>query len=167
MYKKIFLFFLLGLSVTTYSFIQKINTINPSMAKSSLAKQDLIKHVQLAINPIYKNWICFKNGTYIIFENESKKEDIKKEGFAKMKKFGPVYAGGAGGDFGVISLTMTEGWVVSGYGYGIYTYVHPSELEIENPQDYEIGLLGRSKRDLDGINPEIICISSQGKIISE
>jgi len=165
MYKKILLSFLLGLTVITYSFAQKKINTNLTMPKNTLSKKNLIKNVQLAINPIYKNWICFKNGTYIIFENKSKEEEIEKEGSAKMKEFGPVYAGGAGGDFGVISLNMTEGWVVSSHGYGMYTYVHPSELEIENPQDYEVGLLGRSKRDLDGLKPEVICISSQGKLI--
>jgi len=165
MYKKILLFLLLGLFAITYSFAQKKVNNNSIMPNNSLSKQDLIKHVQLAINPVYKNWICFKNGTYIIFENESNVEKIKKEGLEKMEKFGPVYAGGAGGDFGVISLNMTEGWVVSSYSYGMYTYVHPSELELENPQDYEVGLLGRSKRDSDGQKPEVICISSEGKLI--
>ncbi|WP_249413627.1 hypothetical protein [Chryseobacterium indologenes] len=42
----------------------------------------------------------------------------------------------------------------------MYTYVHPSELDSESPNDLEIGLYGRSKRDSDGQNPEIIHINS-------
>jgi len=164
MYRKIFFVLLVGAFTTINSFSQEKINVDFNMSKTSLKKENLINHVQLAINPIYKNWICFKNGTYIIFENEYREEEIRRSGLEKMKEFGPVHTGSAGGDFGVISLNMTEGWVISGYGYGIYTYVHPSELESKDPKDYEIGLLGRNKRDLDGINPEIICISSKGEI---
>ena len=82
-----------------------------------------------------------------------------------MKEFGPVHAGGPAGDFSTITLNKTEGWVVSGHGYGMYTYVHPSELDNENPNDLEVGLYGRSKRDLDGQEATIIYLSVEGKII--
>lgn len=140
---------------------------NPEMRDYELTKEELIKHVKLAINPAFKNWILFKNGTYIIIEDTSEEKEIELQGVKKMKKFGPVHVGKPAGDFGTISLNKTKGWVVSGHGYGMYTYVHPTEIENENPQDHEIGLYGRSKRDLDGLNPEIIYLSSKGKIIEK
>lgn len=120
----------------------------------------MIEHVKLAINPKFQDWVLFENGTYIIFDDISTIEDVKEEAIKLMKEFGPVSAGGPAGDFSVIHLKLTDGWLVSGHGYGMYTYVHPSELDNESPNDLEIGLYGRSKRDSDGQNPEIIHINS-------
>ncbi|MDH5032981.1 MULTISPECIES: hypothetical protein [Chryseobacterium] len=119
----------------------------------------MIEHVKLAINPKFQDWVLFENGTYIIFDDISIIENVKEKALQLMKEFGPVYAGGPAGDFNVIHLNLTEGWLVSGHGYGMYTYVHPSELDSESPNDLEIGLYGRSKRDSDGQNPEIIHIN--------
>lgn len=120
----------------------------------------MIEHVKLAINPKFQDWVLFENGTYIIFDDISTIEDVKGEAIKLMKEFGPVSAGGPAGDFSVIHLKLIDGWLVSGHGYGMYTYVHPSELDNESPNDLEIGLYGRSKRDSDGQNPEIIHINS-------
>ena len=120
----------------------------------------MIEHVKLAINPKFQDWVLFENDTYIIFDDISTIENVKEEALQLMKEFGPVSAGGPAGDFNVIHLTLTEGWLVSGHGYGMYTYVHPSELDNESPNDLEIGLYGRSKRDSDGQNPQIIHINS-------
>lgn len=60
-------------------------------------------------------------------------KEIEEQGVEKMKEFGPVHTGGPAGDFGITTLHKTQGWVVSGYGYGMYTYVHPSELDKQNP----------------------------------
>lgn len=120
----------------------------------------MIEHVKLAINPKFQDWVLFENGTYIIFDDISTIENVKEEALQLMKEFGPVSAGGPAGDFNVIHLTLTEGWLVSGHGYGMYTYIHPSELDNESPNDLEIGLYGRSKRDSDGQNPQIIHINS-------
>jgi len=100
--------------------------------------------------------VLFENGTYIIFDDISTISDIEKEAIELMKEFGPVYAGSSAGDFNVINLTETKGWIVSGHGYGMYTYVSPEELDENNPTDLSIGLSGRSKRNSDGLNPIII-----------
>jgi len=127
------------------------------------AKSELIEHVKLAINPKYQDWVLFKNGTYIIFDNADTIPNLETEAKKEMKEFGPVYAGGIAGDFGVTSLTKIEGWIVSGHGYGMYTYVNPRELKSKKPEDLEIGLFGRGKRDLDGKNPIIIHINYKEK----
>lgn len=118
-----------------------------------------LEHVNLAINPQFQDWVLFKNDTYIIFDDITIIGNVQEEAIKLMKEFGPVFAGGPAGDFNVIHLNSTEGWLVSGHGYGMYTYVHPSELDNEFPNDLEIGLLGRSKRNSDGENPEIIHIN--------
>ncbi|EJL71879.1 hypothetical protein [Chryseobacterium populi] len=124
---------------------------------------DLIENVKLAINPKFQDWVLFKNGTYIIFDNVDTIKAVNDEAIKQMKEFGPVFAGGPAGDFNTIHLTKTDGWIVSGHGYGMYTYVNPSEIENKTPNDIEIGIFGRSKRDLDGKNPEILYINSSKK----
>ncbi len=127
----------------------------------SLDPKTLIKHVKLAINPRYTRWVLFSNGTYIIIENDT----IADEGaFAKkiMSEYGLVHAGSPAGDFSVTHLSKTEGWVVSGNYYGMYTYVGPSELKkagVQNPSDVDVGLFGRRKRENDGKECRIIFVS--------
>lgn len=116
--------------------------------------KDLIENVKKAVNPKFQDWVLFQNGTYIIFDNPMDTQ-IEEKGLALMKEFGPVFAGSPAGDFEVISLTETEGWVVSGHCYGMYTYVNPDEL-LPEPTELLIGIYGRGKRDIDGKNPKII-----------
>lgn len=124
-----------------------------------MTAEELLAHVRLAINPQFEDWVLFKNGTYVIFDDASMIADIREEASAEMKEFGPIQIGAAGGDFGVTYLDKTKGWVVSGHGYGMYTYVHPSEIDSIEPTDLEIGMFGRAKRDLDGQNPEIVHVN--------
>jgi hypothetical protein len=125
--------------------------------------KSLLENVRLAINPEFKDWVLFENGTYIIFDDIKKVENIKKESIDLMKEFGPVSAGGPAGDFNVTNLNKTKGWIVSGHGYGMYTYVNPSELDSNSPDDLTIGLYGRSKRNKDGLKPVILHINSSEK----
>lgn len=128
-----------------------------------MTDDSLLDHVRLAINPQFQDWVLFENGTYIIFDNADTVADIKAAAIQQMKEFGPVHVGGPAGDFGLISLNKTAGWLVSGHGYGMYTYVHPNELSTKNPTDVEIGLLGRSKRDMDGNEPIILHVNRKPK----
>ena len=163
---RIIIFAIVVFAIACYFSYQKtIEDDFSVMEDYKLTDSLLIEQVKLAINPTFKNWILFKNGTYIIMEDTSDVNEIEKEGIEKMKEFGPVHAGSSAGDFGITTLTETEGWVVSGHGYGMYTYVHPSELELKNPKDHEVGFFGRNKRDLDGSSFEIICISANGEFI--
>lgn len=121
----------------------------------------LLSNIKLAISPEFQDWVLFKNGTYIIFDNVDTASDVKVEAIKLMKEYGPVYIGGPAADFGVIHLNQTIGWVVSGHCYGMYTYVNPSELSTSKPTDAEIGLLGRSKRDRDGKELVVIYVSKK------
>jgi hypothetical protein len=123
--------------------------------------KSLLENVRLAINPKFQEWVLFQNGTYIIFNDTDTIESIEKEAIKQMRQFGPVHIGSPAGDFGVQQLNKTEGWSVSGHGYGMYTYVNPSELPSQNPNDNEIGLVGRDKRNRDGLNPVIMHINKK------
>lgn len=129
--------------------------------EEKMQEYNLLDHVRLAINPKFQDWVLFENGTYVIFDKADTIQNIAQEAMKMMKEYGPVYGGGPAGDFSVTYLNQTEGWVVSGHGYGMYTYVHPSELENPSPREVDIGLYGRSKRDLDGQNPKIVHISGK------
>lgn len=119
----------------------------------------LIENVKLAINPKFQDWVLFENGTYIVFNDTDKIEDIRKEAFKIMAEYGPVHIGSPAGDFEVITLKKAEGWSISGHYFGMYTYVHPSEINTSAVNESEIGIFGRSKRNLDSQNPTIIYIN--------
>lgn len=141
--------------------IKDKQTLNPTV--KIMTNSEMIEHVKLAINPQFQDWVLFKNGTYIIFDHADTIKDIHAEAIEQMKEFGPVLAGGPAGDFNTITLKHTEGWIVAGHGYGMYTYVNPIEIENKVPNDLEIGLFGRSKRDLDGKQPQIIYTNRNNK----
>ncbi|MBW1658804.1 hypothetical protein [Flavobacterium quisquiliarum] len=130
---------------------------------SGLSKEELLNHVKLSINPKFQDWVLFQNGTYIIFDDADSIADIESEAIKLIKEFGPVNSGGRSEDFDVTDLNKTKGWIVSGYGYGIYTYVHPSEIKSKIPDIIEIGLYGRTKRDLDGNTLIVIHINRKLK----
>lgn len=122
-------------------------------------ERSLLENVKLAINPKYKDWVLFENGTYIIFDNLIGIDSMEEEAIRLMKEFGPVSAGNPSGDFSVTYLKDVKGWSISGHGYGMYTYVNPLELDNNSPSDVEIGIYGRSKRDKDGKHPKIIHVN--------
>ncbi len=128
-----------------------------------IAETELLHHVRLSINPKFQDWVLFKNGTYIIFEHAEEIRHLESTALKLIKEFGPVYSGERSEDFDVTDLKNTEGWIVSGHGYGMYTYVSPQELKYKKPDTAKIGLFGRKKRDLDGRNPVIIHVNRKVK----
>lgn len=153
-----------------FACIMTIACGNPNQNKDEVSRDNasdtnsLLENVKLAINPKFKNWVLFQNGTYIIFDSIKDSKNIKEEAIRKMKKYGPVSAGGPAGDFNVINLKNPKAWIVSGHYYGMYTYVNPKELDSQTPNDVTVGLFGRSKRNLDGLNPIVIHVN--GSIIN-
>ena len=101
-----------------------------------------------------KSWVLFENGTAVILMEP--KGDLQAQATELMKEWGPVHAGGPAGDFAVVDLRDYPGWVVTCHHNDILTYVGPSELEEEEPQEVTIGLHGRSKRDLDASTSSVI-----------
>lgn len=106
-----------------------------------------------------KSWVLFKNGTCVILmEPEA---DLSAQATALMKEWGPVHAGSSFGDFSVIHLEATPGWVVTSHHNDILTYVAPDELGRLNPDDLVVGLFGRRKRDQDAQGLEIIHVEDK------
>jgi len=125
-----------------------------------LTESELIEKVKAAINPKFQDWVLFENGTYIILDSLDTDDKIRNIALERMSKYGPVHVGGSAGDFGVSELIEIEGWSISSHSYGMYTYVHPSELDTDSPSEIEIGFFGRNKRNLDGENPIIIHVNT-------
>lgn len=106
-----------------------------------------------------KSWVLFKNGTCVILvEPEA---DLVAQAIALMKAWGPVRAGSSAGDFSVIALANAPGWVVTCHHKDILTYVDPDEVESRETSDLVIGLLGRSKRDRDAEDLEILHVEDK------
>ena len=128
----------------------------------SLSREELIRRVRAAIHPAFPHWVLFTLGTHVILDAAAEQQAPEENAIRRLKEFGPVHAGSPAGDFSVVTLLDASGWVVSGHGRGIYTYVHPSEMESSAPTDLEVGLFGRSKRGRDAELLEVIHVNAPG-----
>ena len=105
-----------------------------------------------------KSWVLFKNGTCVFPSEPGADSDLATQAIALMKTWGPVHAGSSAGDFSVITLKDAPGWAVTCHHNDILTYVGPDDVESATASDVTIGLLGRSKRDRDACDLEILHI---------
>ena len=112
----------------------------------------------------YKSWALFSNGTCVILMQPE--ADVRRQAVEMMKTYGPVHAGGPAGDFSVITLDEDPGWVVTSHHPDILTYVSPDEVA-EQSNDLVIGLLGRSKRDLDASELMVIHVEDDRGVITQ
>lgn len=132
-------------------------TMNPSLFLSS---EELLSKVQQSIIPVYKNWVLFKNGTYVILDDISGIPDVAQEALRLLEAYRPKSAvETTNWDYSISHLDRVEGWSVYGRGYGIYTYVNPNEM-IDAASPPNIIVFSKNKRTLDENNPQIIYISS-------
>jgi hypothetical protein len=97
----------------------------------------------------HKSWALFSNGACVVIVQPE--ADLRRQAVEMMKTYGHVQAGTPAGDFSVINLDDDPGWVITSHHPDILTYVSPDEVA-EQSNDLVIGLLGRSKRDLDRRN---------------
>ena len=105
-----------------------------------------------------KSWVLFENGTCVILVNP--KDDLKKLATTILSEYGPVHVGTSSGDFNVITLEGEEGWIVGCHHPDILTYVSPGEVS-KNPEELTIGMLGRSKRNLDSEDLSIVHVEDK------
>lgn len=123
---------------------------------------DLINiYKKIIIDPL-KSWILFKNGTCVMLLDSQK--DIRAQAIRILKEHGLVVAGTPLGDFEVTKIPEINGWVVTGDYPGIMMYVSAEEAGKKN-SDFEIGMIGRAKREYDAKELEIIHIEDKGKSI--
>ncbi len=104
---------------------------------------DLVNIYKKVIEPKLKDWVVFEHGTCVIIYHPPK--DLKAEATEVLRKYGAVVPGSESADFTV--MKVDNGWVVAGSQPGILNYV--SEDEGKGREDYEIGLLGRNKKEQD------------------
>ena len=107
-----------------------------------------------------KLWVLFSNGTCVILMEPE--DDLEAQAIELMREWGPVHVGSPAGDFNTITLPDDPGWVVTCHHNDILTYVAPDELD-EDPDDVMVGLLGRSKRDQDSEDLQVIHVEDNRK----
>ena len=113
----------------------------------------LVNLYKKVIDPKFQDWVVFENGTCVIIYNSPK--DLEVEAKEVLRKYGSVTPGTPSGDFNITKVD--SGWVVTGDQPGILNFV--SEVEGKRKEDFEIGLIGRSKKELDYKEPKIIYIN--------
>ena len=122
------------------------------MRTNPLSSQ-LIKTWRSVIVGDEKSWVLFANGTCVILMEPE--NDLRSQAVELMREYGPVHAGSSGGDFSTINLENEPGWVVTCHHPDILTYVSENDAGDE-PTDVSVGLFGRSNRDTDSADLEVI-----------
>ena len=108
-----------------------------------------------------KSWVLFAGGTCVILAGAGEaSEDLAARATSILREYGPVHAGSSAGDFGTISLDADLGWVVTGHHPDVLTYVAPEDVP-GGASDLSIGLTGRSHRNQDAADLQIIHIEDR------
>lgn len=125
-----------------------------------VVNMDLVHiYKQVVIDP-HMSWVLFKNGTCVMLLKPDK--DIRSQAIRTLKEHGPVVAGTPSGDFEVTKIPEINGWVVTGDYPGIMTYISLDEAGKRNT-DVEIGLIGRTKREIDANTLEVVHVEDKAK----
>jgi hypothetical protein len=106
-----------------------------------------------------KSWVLFRNGTCVLLIEPE--DDLVGQAVGLMKRWGPVRVATPAGDFATIALSEHPGWVVTGHHPDILTYVSPEEMAESNPPAVVVGLLGRSKRNQDAQELQILHVEDK------
>lgn len=113
---------------------------------------DLINVYKKVITDKSVSWVLFRHGTCVMLMEP--KDDLQAQAKKILKEHGLAIAGTPSGDFEVIKIPEIEGWIITGDYPGIMDYV--SLREGEKKSDFEIGMLGREKREADAKELKII-----------
>lgn len=105
-----------------------------------------------------KSWVLFQHGTCVILMQPG--DDLGQQAIDLLRQWGPVHVASPAADFSVIHLSEYPGWIITGYHPDVLNYVSPDEIE-SDAEDVHIGLLGRSKRDSDGHELEVVHIEDK------
>ncbi|MEO3873451.1 hypothetical protein ABGB18_31965 [Nonomuraea sp. B12E4] len=104
-----------------------------------------------------KSWVLFEQGTCVILMEPA--GELAQQATTLLREYGPVVGGTPAGDFDIIDLDDAPGWAVTGHHPDILTYVDPSE--VDNEEDFVVGLYGRGKRDQDGHDLTVIHVEDK------
>ncbi|MFT5890027.1 MAG: hypothetical protein ACI9Y7_000115 [Dokdonia sp.] len=111
----------------------------------------LIFNVQLGINPDRKNWLLFKNGTYMIFPNNT----AEKDAIRAAKKLISNYKGGS---LTIQKSSFAKGWIAS-TSTGIYNYIDRDAFDRGIPKEANILKKGQDNLTADTKGLEIVYIN--------
>lgn len=107
-----------------------------------------------------KPWVVFRDGTCVILmEGATSREDAATKATGIISEYGPVYAGTPAGDFNIVENSAVEGIIVTGWHDDVLNFVGKEE---GGDSAFGKALFGRSKRDQDGRNPEVLHVEYQG-----
>jgi len=107
----------------------------------------------------HKSWVVFKHGTCVVLPDPAPDDDLAAVATEILREYGPVYPGTPAGDFVTVTLEPGPGFVVCGHHNDVLTYV--AEDEVASHDDLAVGLYGRSKRDQDGRELEVIHVEDR------
>ncbi|MEP0262857.1 hypothetical protein [Dokdonia sp.] len=115
--------------------------------------KSLIFNVQLGINPGKKNWVLFKNGTYLVFPNNTAEKDAVRA----AKK---ILSAHDGDIIFVEKSNFAKGWIAS-TPTGIYNYIERGAFGRRAPKSSRIEKKGIKNIAADKKELEIIHINNQ------
>jgi len=121
---------------------------------------DLISTYKKIIIDASISWVLFKNGTCVMLLKPQ--DDIKTQAIQILQTQGSVTAGTPSADFEVTKIPEINGWAVTGDYPGIIVYVSKEEVDSKK-RDFEIGLIGRSKRERDAKELEVLHVEDKQK----
>ncbi len=119
---------------------------------------DLVSTYKKIVTDQSISWVLFKNGTCVMLLEPE--ENIKAQAIEILRVNGKVMPGSSSADFEVTKIPEIKGWVVTGDYPGIMMYVSIEEAGQKN-KDFEIGLIGRNKRELDTKELEIVHVEDK------
>lgn len=107
-----------------------------------------------------KPWVVFRHGTCVILmQGAASKEDAATKATEIISQYGPVCAGTPSGDFNIMENSAADGIIVTGWHDDVLNFVGKEE---GGGNVLGKALFGRSKRDQDGRNPEVLHVEYQG-----
>ncbi|WP_189312352.1 hypothetical protein [Streptomyces brasiliensis] len=99
-----------------------------------------------------KSWVLFAHGTCVVLDEPA--GDLAEQAKEILREYGPVHVTTAAGDFRVLELKNSEGWLVTGHHPDVVTFVPLDEPA--DPSHLAVGIHGRSKRHEDGTGLHVV-----------
>ncbi len=121
---------------------------------------DLVNIYKKIIIDPNASWVLFGHGTCVMLLEPQK--NIKEQAVIILREHGSVVSGSSSGDFEVTKIPEIDGWVVTGDYPGIMIFISYKGAG-SNGNDFEIGMLGREKRELDAKELEVVHVEDKQK----
>ena len=124
-------------------------------------EEELVAAWRKLISDDKRSWVLFENGTCVALPDAEPGDDLVARAKALMREWGPVVAGTPAGDFNVLPISDLPGWVVTCHHPDILVYLSPDEMVTEDTPEMMIGLIGRSRRDLDAAELTVVHVEDR------